>query len=241
MRFYGKRIYTIIAVLVVIISSISVVGVITTEKAMATIKLGEEYDFLMDIKHGAYNDVSSSDFIKKGGIVFLGDSITELCNVYDFYGDLGDVYNRGIVKDYTSRMLHRVEKNVNIMQPSQVVLLIGTNDIGRGIANEVIAENIGEIIDLLKTTPNVKIILQAVYPVNKSIGKAVGLRTNEKITQLNVLIKAVAEDKNCTFVDMTKLLVDSQGNLKREYTPDGLHLNRKGYLRVVPVIRNCLA
>ena len=42
-------------------------------------------------------------------------------------------------------------------------------------------------------------------------------------------LKKYCNDKNCTYLDMYSLLEDKDGNLKLEYTREGLHMSDKGY------------
>ena len=84
-------------------------------------------------------------------IVFLGDSIT------DGWGDtLGDsfagvkVANRGIGGDTTRGMLIRLKDDVLSLNPSAVVLLMGTNDLADQAEPETIAGNVKLIVEALE-------------------------------------------------------------------------------------------
>jgi len=81
----------------------------------------------------------------RGETVFFGDSITEMCNLEEFYPNL-NLYNRGISGDTTQDMLDRLESNVLEIEPSRIVFLGGTNDIGKNISPQDIANNIKIII-----------------------------------------------------------------------------------------------
>ncbi|MDD6022575.1 MAG: hypothetical protein PUB94_08045 [Oscillospiraceae bacterium] len=63
-----------------------------------------------------------------------------------------EIYNRGIGGDTTNRLIERLEKNVLCLKPSQLVLLIGTNDFGRGADCEYVFENIKKSSRLSKKT-----------------------------------------------------------------------------------------
>ena len=65
--------------------------------------------------------------VNKGGIIFVGDSLTDNYNVYEYYKGY-DVYNRGIGGDTTIGLLKRMNESVYDLKPSIVVLLIGIND-----------------------------------------------------------------------------------------------------------------
>ena len=53
-------------------------------------------------------------------------------------------------------------------------------------------------------------------------------RTNENIKDLNNKIEKICNNK-CTYINMYDNLTDKNGNMKRIYTVDGLHLNKIGY------------
>ena len=89
---------------------------------------------------------------EKGGIVFLGDSITQGWGK-DFRGLFGDlnVVNRGISGDTSRGLLLRLKEDVINLDPSAVVLMIGANDLAERAKNEIIFENVKSIINALKS------------------------------------------------------------------------------------------
>lgn len=169
---------------------------------------------------------------KEGQIVFLGDSITEMLPVSDWYGEYSlksglEVYNRGISGDSTLGIYGRVRENVISIKPKAVVILIGTNDLGFGFDPSFVEKNIENTLKLFKEEcPDCKVILEAVYPVID--GKA-GKRKNSDILEVNKKLKALAEKYSAAFIDLTDKLADEKGNLRADYTFDGLHLSAKGY------------
>lgn len=169
---------------------------------------------------------------KDGQVVFFGDSITELLNVSDWYGEYSlrsglEVYNRGIGGDTTLGLYKRATENVICIKPKAVVILIGTNDIGIGFDTEFLNTNMEKNLQLFrKECPDCKVILQAIYPVIE--GRA-GKRKNKIILEANRKYKTLCEKYGATYVDLTDNLIDEKGNLKAEYTYDGLHLSAKGY------------
>lgn len=173
---------------------------------------------------------------EKGQVVLLGDSITEIFNITDLFSDFSkktglSVYNRGISGDTSDRLLERIKDNVTSICPSVVVLLIGTNDLGVGCKPDFIVRNIIKTIETLKSDcPEVKIIVQSVYPVNKSINKRmVSRRKNSDIAEINRQLESVCKKENVVFLDLTEELSDSDGCFKKEYTHDGLHPNATGF------------
>ncbi len=74
-------------------------------------------------------------------VVFLGDSITQGWGA-DFKGKFPGMKlaNRGIGGDTTRGMLIRIKEDVLDLNPSAIVLLLGTNDIEVGVDPEAIAQ-----------------------------------------------------------------------------------------------------
>lgn len=194
-----------------------------------------EYDLNKIVKRDNFTFINQT-VAEKGQVVFLGDSITEMLSTGDWFGEYTKksglaVYNRGISGDTSNRLYERLVDNVTCIEPSCVVLLIGTNDLGLGLDSEFAKENIEKTLSLLKhDCPNTKIILQAVYPVNPTVHKScAGRRKNSDILELNKKLLILAQEHKITYLDLTEKLSDKKGNLKKEYTFDGLHLNAKGY------------
>lgn len=195
------------------------------------------------IRQKAQNYAALSDTATKHATVFFGDSITELCPLADIYASYivrtgVQVCNRGISAECTASMLERLEDTVLSLQPRNLVMLMGVNDLNQGVSQEQITANIRQIIRLTKEkSPDTNIVLQAVYPVDpdrESLYEHFQLRgrENEKIRSLNEKLAALAVEETVSFVDVTDILADENGNLKKQYTYDGLHPNTQGYLAV---------
>ena len=164
----------------------------------------------------------------KESIVFLGDSITSRCDLDKYFPN----YNSGIAGNMTKDILDNMENRVFVCNPTKVFILIGTNDlVYSGLDNDGIKNNIEEIINkIYEKNSNTKIYLESIYPVNNSLNKEiVETRTNDNIKDLNNKIEKICNNNKCTYINMYDNLTDKNGNMKRIYTVDGLHLNKIGY------------
>lgn len=174
--------------------------------------------------------------VSKGGIAFIGDSITQDFPVHDFFsGHL--VYNRGIGGDTTQGLLNRLTESVFELSPRVVVILIGTNDLALLTTTPLeIAHRIQQIVNRInEMLPQTKIILQSVYPVNSKLDSlSVGKRTNQSIQLIN---QHLASLTSAQFVNMDPWLKDDQGQLKKDYTVEGLHINHVGYEVITEVLK----
>ncbi len=95
-------------------------------------------------------------YARHGQMVLLGDSITEIFNSYKLFYAFSQttgqaVYNRGISGDTSDRLLERLECNALNINPKNLVILIGTNDIGLGLPTEYTLKNIKEILQRTQT------------------------------------------------------------------------------------------
>lgn len=164
----------------------------------------------------------------KKTIVFLGDSIIRAFDVHHYFKNY-HVYNEGINGNTTFDVLKRLDSSVYSKNPDIVVLLVGTNDLNRPPANveEEIIERLKLIIKKIKTfNPNIKIILQAIYPVNyDKVPSKVGIRTNELIIGFNEKLSKI---QDVIFLNVYNELLFKE-ELKIEYTDDGLHINEQAY------------
>src|SRR5277367_6465230 len=85
-----------------------------------------------------------SEPVKKGRIIFLGNSIMEFGNWQKLLND-STIINRGIAADNTFGVLDRLD-DVIIRQPSKLFIKIGINDISQNIPMAIILKNIFETV-----------------------------------------------------------------------------------------------
>jgi lysophospholipase L1-like esterase len=181
----------------------------------------------------------NQNYCKPNQTVIAGDSITEIFNMdlFESYIEKSgkSVYNRGISGDTSDRFLERFDDTVLSLKPSNLVLLIGTNDLSLINDIDYIYGNIEQIIAKSKTVCN-NIILQSVYPVdskNKS--------KNKNIIALNSKLKALCERENIAYLDLYPSLLDSNGGFNSKYTYDGLHPNVLGFeivaQQIIPLLK----
>ena len=162
--------------------------------------------------------------------VFVGDSIFEGYKLEKHFEGMPTI-NSGISGHKTRDILDNMNGRIYKYNPSKVFILIGTNDIGEIDSSETV-QNIGKIIDgIQKNRKYAEIYVQSIYPVNKVVEdwKAAGERDNDVIKSMNKEIKDICNDKDVTYMDVYDLLADGEGNLKEEYSYDGLHLSDEGY------------
>lgn len=160
-------------------------------------------------------------------IIFLGDSITDRCEWFELFSN-PFIRNRGLSGDKTSGVLDRLSE-ITESKPSKVFIMIGVNDLRHDVSDSTIKANYVNIIGKIKSdSPDTKIILQSILPVNNDIGDS--KTTNLKVNSFNNYIKNLAVDFKIPYVDINTELLNSSGQLGAKYSEDGLHINGDGYL-----------
>ena len=169
--------------------------------------------------------------------VFLGDSLTDYFDLDAAFADYS-VVNSGIADNTTENVLADLTHRVSIFNPSQVFVWLGTNDLRDGKTAEQTLESLQTIIDQIQTERSLaKITLISLIPVNSQVDPyTVGLRSNDQIQKVNQGLRETAKKEKLDYIDLYSSLKDDQGNLKAEYTVDGLHLSDAGYQVVQEII-----
>lgn len=173
-------------------------------------------------------------------IVFFGDSITDYYDLKKYYDNY--VVNSGISGDLTNDLLNRMD-DVYKYNPSKVILLIGINDLRNGKDVGETADNIKTIIEKIKENrKNAEIYVQSVYPINRDmmgeeVSKFGASATNDKIKELNKKIKQICKEQDVEYINMYDKLIDEKGNLKEEYSVEGLHVSDEGYEYITTILK----
>jgi acyl-CoA thioesterase I len=171
-------------------------------------------------------------------VVFMGDSITEGWGMKatatapargEFFP--GKPYvNRGISGQTTPQMLVRFRQDVIDLKPKVVVVLAGTNDVAENTGKTTtreIGNNIASMSELARAN-GIAVVLCSVLPASDFRWHP-GLEPAPKIKALNEWIKEYAGKNGFVYVDYYSSMVNGEGGLKAELSPDGVHPNKAGY------------
>ncbi|MCT7986202.1 SGNH/GDSL hydrolase family protein [Laspinema sp. A4] len=143
--------------------------------------------------------------------------------------------NQGISGEVSSGLLKRLSLFDN-SDPEVIFVMIGINDLIRGISPSEVVENQRAIVrDLIWVHPNARIVVQSILPHSGAGSTWEGRDRllsipNEQIRDINRQLAAIASEEGVEFLDLYPIFSDSQGNLRLDLTTDGLHLNEQGYL-----------
>ncbi len=170
---------------------------------------------------------------KSPRVVFLGDSITDGWRLEEYFPG-NDFVNRGISGQTTGQMLGRFKQDVIDLSPAAVVILAGTNDIGRAIPQDAMEDNLAMMFDLADKH-RIKVIVCTLLPVS-DYAKERGVRYVQterrppsRINAFNEWLKATVRARRYRLVDYHLVMADEAGFLKKDASDDGLHPNATGY------------
>lgn len=167
----------------------------------------------------------------KNGIIFLGDSITDIGEWSEIFKNK-NVKNRGISSDNTFGVLSRLDE-ITASKPAKIFIMIGINDIAKSTPDTVILNNYKKIVTAIKTaSPETKIIVQSILPTNNNFSE---FKRHQNKTAHIIFINAALKDycvaQRIEYVDLYNSFLDVEKKLDKKYTNDGLHINGLGYMK----------
>lgn len=187
-------------------------------------------------KYGILNE-----YVKKGQILFTGSSLMEHFPINEFIQDFNitkTIYNRGVGGCTSLEMLYNMDTMVFDLEPSKIFINIGTNDLN-GVDYKVqeLIERYEEILaQIRERLPEAKLYIMAFYPVNgeedfgnEYMKQLLKIRTNQRINEANIELENISGKYNAEFINLNKNLSDEKGNLKKEYSVEGMHIYPNGY------------
>lgn len=168
--------------------------------------------------------------VESDRIVFVGNSITDGAEWQELFPDV-DIVNRGISGDVSKGVLERLSR-INRQQPDKLFLMIGINDLARGVQRDTVIKNILAIADMVRLkSPFTMVYIQSLLPVNDTFNKfEKHVAQKEAIGYINTALQKAATEKEYMFINLYPHFLDHQGQLDTAYTNDGLHLTGEGYL-----------
>ena len=221
-------------------------------------KLSKQY--YADTRRDAY-DVMNSQIVyseKEVDCVFIGDSITEYFELSHYFGEVGNIINRGIGGDVVYGVFSRFDVDVIQLDPKICVIMVGINELWDKIDSfarknsdiiELYKEIEGYINDLIPMYEHmiqramavgIRVLLCSVLPVIHELGKEFVFNEDHRnyyIQHLNERLVKLSKKCGCGYVDYHSAMKDNRGQLKQIYTWDGLHPHGKGYEVMAEILK----
>ena len=173
-------------------------------------------------------------------VLFLGDSLTELFDqdVWRDHMAPRGVLNAGISGDRTDHLRWRLDHgHLDGPPPQAVVLLIGTNDLTHDRSPEMVAEGIrANLLKLRQRVPRADILLLGLWPRED----VPHILQRHEIAAVNALISTCRDAIRVRYADLGRLLLEPNGKLSPQISPDRLHFSAQGYARLAPTLEGLI-
>jgi len=167
--------------------------------------------------------------VSKDDIVFTGNSITDGAIWSELFNDT-HMKSRGFSGDITAGLIHRFAEIVQ-KKPSKIFIMIGTNDLARGIEPDSVVKNILLMTDYVhQELPATGLYVQSILPVNDVFGKfPTHTKNGGKINEVNKLLENESASHHYRYINLHDHFTDANGKMNTLYSNDGLHLLGTGY------------
>ncbi len=187
-------------------------------------------------------------FVRPHQILFVGSSLMEQFPIYELLLDKKlpyTIYNRGIGGTTTFELLENMDTCIYDLKPDYIYINIGTNDLNLpDYTEESLIDRYRTILLCIREhLPKVKLFLLAYYPVNPIVAEnnpwikeALKVRTNDRIESANKAVERLAAEMGAQFLDLNDGIKDMKGNLKAEYTLEGMHMYADGYVPILEAL-----
>lgn len=170
-------------------------------------------------------------------VIFLGDSRTEGFSLYSGLKEGTYFYSVGAtVESVFSKNAWTMEDGSKVPlldamaeEPcGKIYVMLGVNELG-WVKVETFQNQYAKVIDRLREDhPDAQIVLQSILPVSAKQDAKKTYVNNQRIQTYNEAIMALAEEKNCAYVNVAEAVTGGDGCLRPELTFDGVHLNTQG-------------
>ena len=171
--------------------------------------------------------------------VFLGDSRTEGFHLYSGLETGQYLFATGAtVESVFSKATQETEQGkvsmldaLDGLEFSKLYIMLGVNELGWP-KTEQFHDQYAKLIDRVREShPDARIALQSILPISAKQEAKGSYVNNGRISEFNAIIVQLAEEKDCTYLDVASAVTGEDGCLRAEETTDGIHLNTKGCVR----------
>lgn len=168
--------------------------------------------------------------------VFLGDSRTEGFYLYSGLKTGQYLYAVGATVEsvFSKPVWGEGASKVSLLDAlaeldcRRVYLMLGVNELGWSKI-ENFHDQYALVIDRIREDhPEAEIALQSILPVSARQEAKKTYVNNRRIAEYNQVIAALAEEKNCAFINVAEAVTGEDGCLPADLNFDGVHLNSAG-------------
>ena len=164
---------------------------------------------------------------------FIGDSRTQGLMMYSapdtatFYAfrsmTVASFFNK---KEKISDQKISVENVLKKKKFGKVYIMLGLNEMGWE-SSDAFIKRYGDVVDsVMKSQPKAKIIIQSIIPVTAEKSATKTAFNNPKVKKYNKLIFNMCVKKKIVYLNVREAVEDKKGNLPKDASTDGIHMNK---------------
>jgi lysophospholipase L1-like esterase len=162
----------------------------------------------------------TTDSAKPHTTAFVGDSLVREGD-WAAWLENRTVHNFGVSGDTTDDVLGRLGEVIGT-RPDEVLLLIGTNDLGTRQTVEHLVRNIESmLIELRRELPDSRVLVHSILPRAREFAR--------NIKDANIHLRQFSATVRAQYLDLWPALALEDGSLNPQFSDDQLHLNAEGY------------
>lgn len=203
---------------------------IVQQKQVKTIKIVRKEPFGPVPESEAVEDAYFED------AVFLGDSRTEGFRLYSGLktgtylcatgATVESVFSRNVLDTGAGKV--PLMDGLSGVACGKIYVMLGINELGWP-RTEDFRDQYAKIVDRVREVhPDAKIVLQSILPVSAKYNARGSYINNDRIAVFNQIVRDLAEEKECFYLDVSAAVTGEDGCLKPELNFDGVHLNPAG-------------
>jgi len=140
-----------------------------------------------------------------------------------------DTLNLGLTMSASS-YVSEVAGKASSSKPKAIFIETGVNDIGKNSFEQFSMNYDLALQTIQDVSPQTKVYANAIFPSNfVEFPKSYDFANTTVKTYNQEISRIVSMHPNATYLDFTQQFSDALGNMRKELSFDGLHLNRAGY------------
>lgn len=172
--------------------------------------------------------------------LFIGDSRTDGLRDYSknlggatFYAKVGltiqNLLSSPMVEVENETENISLEEALNRYSFGKIYVMVGINELGRGTPETFFADYAKVIARIRQLQPKAIIFVEAIMKVSEEKTTTDPIFNNANINVRNEAIRTLENKQDIFYLDMNEAVTDENGNLKKEYSFDGVHLKAIHY------------
>lgn len=171
--------------------------------------------------------------------LFIGNSLTEgihslgiikNATVYASTGiTVSEIFDKPIVKTPNGKItvLNALSKN----KFGKIYVMLGMNELGWRSTSVFISKYETLLGEIHKLQPDAILYVTSILPVSAARDETDATFNNTRVAMFNECIRQVCANTSVNFVDCASAVMDADGKMPAEASPDGIHMNKRLYAK----------